>query len=68
MFVFVIKYILSLDQNLRESRWSFSTVASNSSKKRSISPAENKFVLEFSSKIFFFTELGSVDIAFEECK
>ena len=31
-----------------------------------ISPAENKFDLELSSKVFFFTESRSVDIAFEE--
>ena len=31
-----------------------------------ISPAENKFDLELSSKVFFFTEFCSVDIAFEE--
>ena len=30
------------------------------------SPAENKFDLELSSKVFFFTESCSVDIAFEE--
>ena len=30
------------------------------------SPAENKFDLELSSKVFFFTESRSVDIAFEE--
>ena len=30
------------------------------------SPAENKFDLELSSKVFFFTELCSVYIAFEE--
>ena len=30
------------------------------------SPAENKFDLELSSKVFFFTEFCSVDIAFEE--
>ena len=30
------------------------------------SPAENKFDLELSSKVFFFTELCSADIAFEE--
>ena len=31
-----------------------------------LSPAENKFDLELSSKVFFFTELCSVDLAFEE--
>ena len=31
-----------------------------------LSPAENKFDLELSSKVFFFTELCSLDIAFEE--
>ena len=30
------------------------------------SPAENKFDLELNSKVFFFTESCSVDIAFEE--
>ena len=30
------------------------------------SPAENKFDLELSSKVFLFTESCSVDIAFEE--
>ena len=30
------------------------------------SPAENKIDLELSSKVFFFTESSSVDIAFEE--
>ena len=32
----------------------------------SYSPAENKFDLELSSKVFFLTESRSVDIAFEE--
>ena len=30
------------------------------------SPAENKFDLELSSKVFFFSELCSVDIVFED--
>ena len=34
--------------------------------KAAISPAENKFDLKLSSKVFFFTESCSVDIACEE--